>query len=354
MENHNKFPADFFRGKRVFITGHTGFKGSWLSRLLLKLGAEVSGYALAPPPGYSLFRLAGIEENMRSIIGDIRDRDSLGRAVGQARPELVIHMAAQPLVRAGYQDPVGTFEINVMGTVNLLDCLRGSEQTLSILNVTTDKVYLNDERFRPFAEDDPLGGHDPYACSKSCSELVTAAYKRSFFEGGRAAVSTARSGNVIGGGDFAADRIVPDCLRAALKKENIVVRNPDSVRPYQHVLEALEAYLLIVAGQTERPGTAGSYNVAPAAENCARTGELVQCFCELWGGGLGWETRPDNGPREDVCLRLDASRLSRTFGWRPRWDLSKALALTIDWTRAWAAGQDVGQVMDRQIDQALS
>lgn len=246
-----QFNMSFYKGKKVFVTGHTGFKGSWLCKMLANVGAEVTGYSLNSPTNPSLFEIAGIEQDIHSVIGDIRDLKALKVAFDEAQPEIVLHLAAQPIVRDSYKDPVYTYETNVIGTVNILECVRNSSCVKSFLNVTTDKVYLNKEWAWGYRENEELDGYDPYSNSKSCSELVTHSYKNSFFSDGTIAISTARAGNVIGGGDFANDRIIPDCIRAAIKKEDIIVRNPFSTRPYQHVLEPLYAYLMIAAMQYE-------------------------------------------------------------------------------------------------------
>ena len=262
---------EFYRGKRVFVTGHTGFKGAWLCHILKKAGAEVTGYALQPPTDPSLFELDRTAEGMHSVIGDVCDFDSLYRAFCAARPEIVFHLAAQPIVRESYREPVYTYETNVMGTVHILECVRRTDCVRSFLNVTTDKVYENREWEWGYRENEPLDGFDPYSNSKSCSELVTHSYKDSFFADGRVAISTARAGNVIGGGDFANDRIIPDCVRSALEKKDIVVRNPHSTRPYQHVLEPVCAYLLIAQMQYEDGSYAGYYNVGPDDCDCFKT-----------------------------------------------------------------------------------
>lgn len=347
------FYPEYYRGKRVFVTGHTGFKGAWLCRILKNAGAIVTGYAKEPPTNPNLFGLAATEHGMRSVIGDIRDFDRLSAAFEESDPEIVLHLAAQPIVRESYRTPRETYETNVMGTVNVLECVRKSGRVRSFLNVTTDKVYLNREWERGYREEDPLDGYDPYSNSKSCSELVTHSYKNSFFADGQTAVSTARAGNVIGGGDFASDRIVPDCVRAALRGEDMVVRNPYSVRPYQHVLEPLFAYLMIAAGQ-EKDGTlAGWYNVGPDDRDCMTTGALVDLFTAAWGGGMVRVTRPDGGPHEANFLKLDCTRLKQVFGWQPTWDLATAIEKTVEWTRAYQQGADVGAVMDRQIETFL-
>lgn len=265
----------FYHGKKVLVTGHTGFKGTWLCTVLLELGARVAGYALEPPTCPSLFELAHMGERMNSYIGDIRDLRRLEQVFTEFRPEIVIHMAAQPIVRESYRNPVDTYEINVMGTVNVLECVRKCDSVRSFLNVTTDKVYKNREWEWGYRENEELNGYDPYSNSKSCSELVTESYRNSFFADKRVAISTARAGNVVGGGDFAADRIIPDCVRAIAEKRSMVLRNPNSVRPYQHVLESLSAYLLIARKQYEDGQYAGSYNVGPGDASCVRTGPTL-------------------------------------------------------------------------------
>lgn len=344
---------EFYRGKKVFVTGHTGFKGSWLSHLLLFLGAEVTGYALKPPTDPSLFELAGTHYKIHSVTGDVRDSEKLAEAMKEAQPEVVLHLAAQPLVRESYKNPVYTYETNVMGTVNILEAVRKTESVRSFLNVTTDKVYCNNEWEWGYRETDPLDGYDPYSNSKSCSELVTHCYQKSFFTDGRCAVSTARAGNVIGGGDFACDRIIPDCVRAAMAGEDIIVRNPFSTRPYQHVLEPLCAYLLIAMRQYEDSKYAGYYNVGPEDRDCVTTGELADIFCAAWGESLRWINRYDGGPHEANFLKLDCSRIRNTFGWRSVWRVSEAVGRTVEWSRAYAEGRDVTAVMEEQIREYL-
>ena len=344
---------NFYKGKKVFITGHTGFKGSWLCQMLILAGAEVTGYSLNPPTEPNLFDIAGIGGRIDSVIGDVRDLGSLKKAFDKAQPEIVLHLAAQPIVRDSYKDPHYTYETNVMGTVNILECIRTSDCVRSFLNVTTDKVYKNNEWEWGYRENEPLDGFDPYSNSKSCSELVTHSYKSSFFVGGQVAISTARAGNVIGGGDFANDRIIPDCVRAAGMKEAIIVRNPHSTRPYQHVLEPLQAYLMIAARQYEDGAFAGWYNVGPDDCDCVTTGTLVDLFCSKWGQGQTWENRFVGGPHEANFLKLDCSKLKHTFGWQPRWNISDAVEKTVEWTKAWMAGADVASVMDRQIAEFL-
>ena len=347
------FDLDFYRNKRVFVTGHTGFKGSWLCKILAQAGAIVTGYGLQPPTDPSLFAIALIDTDVRSVIGDIRDLASLKAAFDEAQPEIVLHLAAQPIVRDSYKDPVYTYETNVMGTVNILECVRQSNCVRSFLNVTTDKVYRNREWVWGYREEDELDGFDPYSNSKSCSELVTHSYQNSFFADGRVAISTARAGNVIGGGDFANDRIIPDCIRAAMKREDIIVRNPYSTRPYQHVLEPLFAYLMIAAAQYEDGSFAGYYNVGPDDADCFQTGKLVDLFVKHWGDGMKWINRHDGGPHEAGFLKLDCSRLKATFGWHPCWNLDTAVEKTVQWSKCWAGGGDVRACMDGQIRQFL-
>lgn len=345
----NNFDLSFYKGKKVLVTGHTGFKGTWLVRLLLSAGAQVTGYSLEPPTDPSIFGLSGMENQIRSIIGDIRDLERLMEVFRETEPEIVLHLAAQPIVRESYKNPVYTYETNVMGTVNILECVRQTKTVRSFLNVTTDKVYHNREWEWGYRENDPLDGFDPYSNSKSCSELVTHSYKNSFFSDGETRISTARAGNVIGGGDFAADRIIPDCIRAAISGKPILVRNPHSTRPFQHVLEPLYAYLMIAAMQYEDIKYEGYYNVGPGDEDCVTTGELVELFCKCWGQGQTWEDHFAGGPHEANFLKLDCSRLRSVFGWKPVWGVRKAIEKTVEWTRAWQAGEDINLVMERQI-----
>lgn len=345
----NCLQLDFFHDKRVFVTGHTGFKGSWLCKLLLLAGAEVTGFALPPQTDPALFNLAGLEGEMRSVIGDIRDYDALKAAFDAARPEIVIHMAAQPIVRESYRDPVGTYSTNVMGTVHLLECVRRSDSVRSVLNVTTDKVYENKEWSRGFRETDPLDGFDPYSNSKSCSELVTHSYRSSFLSERGIAVSTARAGNVIGGGDFSADRIVPDCVRAVQAGEAVKLRNPNSLRPYQHVLDPLSAYLLIVERQYKDQSLAGWYNVGPESCNCVSTRRLADLFCQAWGSGASWESTGESGPHEDAVLTLDCAKICTALGWQSRWPIEQAVEKTVEWTKTWLTGGSISSCMERQI-----
>lgn len=348
------FNLSFYKGKRVFVTGHTGFKGSWLCKMLANAGAIVTGYSLNPPTSPSLFEIAAIEQDIHSVIGDIRDYPSLKAAFDEAQPEIVLHLAAQPIVRDSYKDPAYTYETNVMGTVNILECVRNSSYVRSFLNVTTDKVYLNKEWAWGYRENEELDGYDPYSNSKSCSELVTHSYKNSFFADGRVGISTARAGNVIGGGDFANDRIVPDCIRAAIKHEDIIVRNPFSTRPYQHVLEPLYAYLMIAAMQYEDGKYAGYYNVGPDDCDCFQTGALVDLFVKHWGDDMKWINRYDGGPHEANFLKLDCSKLKTTFSWKPHWNLDKAIAMVVEWSKCWVDNGDIRTCMDKEIDEFLN
>ncbi len=341
----------FYKGKKVLVTGHTGFKGSWLCAILKYAGAEVAGYSLTPPTTPSLFEIAKIEEGMTSVIGDIRDYDKLKELFDSFKPEVVLHLAAQPIVRDGYKEPKYTYDVNVMGTVNVLECVRLSDSVKSFLNVTTDKVYENKEWEWGYRENEPLDGYDPYSNSKSCSELVTHSYKKSFFADNKVAISTARAGNVIGGGDFANDRIVPDSIRAAIDKRDIVVRNPYSTRPYQHVLEPLYAYLMIAAAQYDDIKYSDYYNVGPDDVDCFQTGALVDLFVKEWGEGLKWVNKYDGGPHEANFLKLDCSKLKATFGWKPKWNLDTAMKKIVEWTKVWQSGADVRECMTKQIEE---
>ena len=344
---------DFYKGKKVLLTGHTGFKGSWMSVMLVNAGAEVIGYSSCSKKETRLFDLCGVKEQITHIKGDVRDLEHLLDVFKTYQPEIVIHMAAQPIVRDSYKDPVGTYSINVMGTVNICEAVRQTPSVRSFLNVTTDKVYDNKEWEWGYRENEPLDGYDPYSNSKSCSELVTHCYKNSFFTDGRVVVSTARAGNVIGGGDFARDRIIPDCVRAALKGEDIIVRNPFSTRPYQHVLEPVYAYLMIAAMQYQETKYQSWYNVGPDDRDCFQTGALVDLFVKHWGNGLKWIDKYDGGPHEANFLKLDCSKLKTTFGWHPRWNLDTAIAKVVEWTKCWNSGGDVRDCMDRQIEEFM-
>ena len=331
------------------VTGHTGFKGSWLCRILINAGARVIGYATAPPTTPDLFSLCEIESEMCSIIGYIRDREQLMQTFDEYQPEIVLHLAAQPNVRDSYKDPVHTYEVNVMGTVNICEAVRTHKCVRSFLNVTTDKVYKNNEWEWGYREYEPLDGYDPYSNSKSCSELITHSYINSFYNSMDVAVSTARAGNVIGGGDFANDRIIPDCVRAAGSQRCITVRSPFSVRPYQHVLEPLYVYLLIAMKQYQDKKYAGFYNVGPDDRECVATGKLVELFCNAWGEGMCWSDQYDGGPHEANFLKLDCSKMKQTFNWQPKWSVETAVEKTVEWFKVYYAGQSVVTCMDQQI-----
>lgn len=353
--------ADFYKDKKVLVTGHTGFKGSWMCRVLIGAGAAVTGYATQPPTDPSLFEMASIKSKINHVTGDVRDLKKLKEVFNKVQPEIVIHMAAQPIVRDSYEDPVYTYETNVMGTVNVLECIRNTPSVRSVINVTTDKVYLNREWSWGYRENEELNGYDPYSNSKSCSELVTSSYKNSFFKDRDIAVTTCRAGNVIGGGDFAKDRIIPDCLRAVREGKDIVVRNPDSTRPYQHVLEPVFAYLMIAASQYEDMSVAGSYNVGPDDTDCRTTGELVQLFCDKWNAtcedgdpAASWRCENDDGPHEAGFLKLDCSLIKRTFEWSPCWNIETAMEKIVEWSRAYFDGKRVAAVMDRQIKEYIN
>ena len=347
------FDLSFYSGKKVFVTGHTGFKGAWLCKILANVGAEVTGYSLEPPTSPSLFEIARIADDIHSVIGDIRDYGALKTAFDTAQPEVVLHLAAQPIVRDSYRNPAYTYETNVMGTVNILECVRTNSCVKSFLNVTTDKVYMNKEWSWGYRENEELDGYDPYSNSKSCSELVTHSYKNSFFIDGGVAISTARAGNVIGGGDFSNDRIIPDCVRAAINGRDIMIRNPFSIRPYQHVLEPLFVYLMIAAMQYKDSKFAGYYNVGPDDVDCFETSALVDLFISKWGNDLKWINQFDGGPHEANFLKLDCSKLKTTFGWKPHWNLDKAVEMVVEWTKCWISGGNVRDCMDRQISNFL-
>lgn len=354
----------FYRGKKILITGHTGFKGSWMSQLLLREGAEVYGYAKQPPTDPSMFGLCGLKTEMESIEGDVRDLDTLRSVFLRVKPEFVVHMAAQPIVRESYRNPVETYETNVMGTVNVLECICQTDSVNSFLNVTTDKVYKNREWEWGYRENEELNGYDPYSNSKSCSELVTDSYRNSFFgdSGLRVLpITTARAGNVIGGGDFAADRIIPDCVRAVSSGEKIRVRNPYSVRPYQHVLEPVAAYLMILKRQWEQPELAGCYNVGPDEADCWETGRITTEFCKAWKNHTGKEAdwidlgKEENikQPHEANFLKLDCTRLKRTFDWTPSWTAKMAVERTVEWYAEYVQGKNVRDCTERQIEAFL-
>lgn len=358
MSEKKFIDLSFYKGKKVFITGNTGFKGTWLCKVLLMAGADITGYALEPPTTPNLYNLTGMKKEVNTFSGDVRDYAYLQRVFKEVHPEIVIHLAAQPIVRESYRDPRETYETNIMGTVNVCECIRNTEGIRSFLNVTTDKVYQNNEWEWGYRETDILNGSDPYSNSKSCSELVTHSYIHSFFANMETAVSTARAGNVIGGGDFSADRIVPDCVRAAMKGERLAVRNPYSIRPYQHVLDPLFAYLLIAKGQYEKKTLADAYNVGPDYSDCITTGDLVALFSTVWkkhtGEEMEWHVQSDCGPHEAGFLQLDCSRIKRMFGWRPVWNIVTAIDKVVEWSEGLMGGHNINVCMEKQIKEFLN
>lgn len=342
--------TSFYQGKKVLVTGHTGFKGTWLTKILVNAGAEVLGYSRCSERNPSLFALSGIKKSVAHVKGDVRNFAQLHDVFTSFQPEIVFHLAAQPIVRDGYEKPLETYETNVMGTANVLEAVRKTRSVNSVIIVTTDKVYRNNEWVWGYRENDALDGYDPYSNSKSCAELVTASYKRSFAT--LPPISTVRAGNVIGGGDFAKDRIIPDCLRAVENGEKIVVRNPHAVRPYQHVLEALFAYLLIAERQYENPVFAGEYNIGPDDCDCVSTGKLVELFCRQWGEGASWVCQSDaQAPHEAGLLKLDTAKIKQTFGWRPKWHIDDCMKRVVKFGKISISGDDVSHEMDHEIQQ---
>lgn len=348
--------SEFWRGRRVFLTGHTGFKGSWLSIWLQMLGAEVTGFALAPSTDPNLFEMAGVAGGMHSVIGDIRSVDKLRDALLHAAPEVVIHMAAQPLVRASYEDPVETFSTNVMGTVHLLEAVRQAKSVRAVLNVTTDKCYENKEWHWSYREIDPLGGYDPYSNSKACSELVTSSYRASFFHPSRhaehgVAIATARAGNVIGGGDYSKDRLVPDLLAAFRSGKAALIRSPNAVRPWQHVLEPLRGYLsLLERLYLQGPLFGDGWNFGPSTGDERSVGWVASELAARWGNGANWHAAPDATYHEATLLKLDISKASADLQWRPKVGVSPALDLVVAWEQARDAGSDCRSATEQQID----
>ncbi len=340
----------FWRGKRVFLTGHTGFKGSWLALWLQQLGAQVTGYALPPTTTPSLFELAGVAKHMHSILGDIRNPAALQQALETARPEIILHLAAQALVSDGYTDPVGTYATNVMGTINLLEQARQLSDVRAIVIVTTDKCYENLESTHAYVESDALGGHDPYSSSKACTEIVAASWRRSFFTSGQAAIATARAGNVIGGGDWAPHRLVPDLLQAFTKGEEARLRNGQAVRPWQHVLEPLAGYLILAEQLWDDRSRACAWNFGPELEDCVSVAELAELLGRLWPRGGRHTIQASPLPHEAGLLRLDASRAKQLLGWKPRWHLKEALRQTVEWHPAWLGGSSMGNFGRQQIE----
>jgi CDP-glucose 4,6-dehydratase len=348
---------NFWRGRRVFLTGHTGFKGAWLALWLQEMGAEVTGYALAPPTKPSLFDAANLSKDMHSIIGDIRDTETLTQSLREAHPEIVLHLAAQPIVRQSYVDPVETFSTNVMGLVNVFEAIRRIDSIRACVNVTSDKCYENREWAYGYRENDAMGGFDPYSSSKGCAELVTSAYRRSYFSvansSSRLALASARAGNVIGGGDWAADRLVPDILRAISSGQPVRIRNPSAIRPWQHVLEPLSGYLILAQRLSQEDGevAAQGWNFGPSPEDTRPVEWIVEKIVQDWGGTASWERDPAPGPHEAHFLSLDCHKANRELGWRPAWSIGRAIEKIIDWHRAYLAGEQMRCVTLRQINE---
>jgi CDP-glucose 4,6-dehydratase len=345
--------SDFWRKRRVLITGHTGFKGSWLALWLQGMGADVTGYALPPPTEPSLFDVAGVGKGMESVIGDIRDLQRLERALSNTRPEIVIHMAAQALVRLAYDHPVETFDTNIMGTVHVLEAVRRCGQVRVLINITSDKCYENREWVWGYRENEPMGGHDPYSSSKGCAELVTEAYRKSYFSAAgtdRTAVATARAGNVIGGGDWAKDRLVPDIMKALKRREDPIIRFPEAIRPWQHVLEPLCGYLTLAEGLWANPERfSGAWNFGPSDDEAQPVSWVVENLTQLWGDGATWKTDQKENPHEAHYLKLDSSKARTLLNWKPRLDLSESLAWVVAWYRGYAAGEDIRRITQSQI-----
>lgn len=345
---------EFWRGRRVLVTGHTGFKGSWLSLWLQSLGARLAGYALAPPTDPALFEVASVGKGMLSVIGDIRDLDAVTRALIDFQPEIVIHMAAQPLVRHSYGEPVETYATNVMGTVHVLEAVRRAGSVRCVVNVTTDKCYENREWDWGYRESEPMGGHDPYSSSKGCAELVTSAWRRSYFDGAGIALASARAGNVIGGGDWAADRLVPDILRAFERQEAAVIRNPGSIRPWQHVLEPLSGYLMLAERLWEEGAVfADGWNFGPVDADARPVHWIVDRMVTEWGEGASWRADDGKHPHEANYLKLDISKARNHLGWSPSWNLETALSKIVLWHRAWMQKRDMRALCLAQIGEYM-
>lgn len=347
----------FWAGKRVLMTGHTGFKGSWLSLWLQEMGADVVGYALAPPTNPSLFAVARVGEGMHSIIADIRDLPTLSAAIAGHHPEIVFHLAAQPLVRRSYEQPVETYATNVMGTVHVLEAIRQTSGVRAVVNITTDKCYENREWIWGYRENEPMGGYDPYSNSKGCAELVTAAYRSSFFNPAEhakhgVALASARAGNVIGGGDWAKDRLIPDIIGAFLERHPAIIRNPQAIRPWQHVLEPLSGYLMLAERLwNDGPGFAEGWNFGPNAEDAKPVEWIVQRLAGTWGNGATWSIDSGNHPHEANCLKLDISKAHSKLNWHPRWNLETSLQRIVDWYLAYQHGDNMRELTIDQIAQ---
>jgi CDP-glucose 4,6-dehydratase len=342
-----------WRGKKVFLTGHTGFKGSWLSLWLQMMGARVCGYSLDPPTEPNLFTCAGIANGMESIIADVRDFKSLDVAIQEFAPDVVMHMAAQSLVRESYDNPVATYETNVMGTVNLLESIRKTKSVTATIIVTSDKCYENEEWSWGYREIDKLGGHDPYSNSKGCAEMVTSAYHSSFFstDTRRMGLATVRAGNVIGGGDWATDRLIPDLIRAFSDRKKAVIRNPDAIRPWQHVLEPLSGYLMLTEKLMEASESSGAWNFGPGYNDTESVGSVVNKLSDIWGDQAQWITDTASHPHEATLLQLDCNKAHSLLGWAPNLNLNTALEMTVNWYKAYSANEDMNQFTRKQIHQ---
>jgi len=341
----------FWNGKRVFLTGHTGFKGSWLSLWLQELGAELTGYALDPSTNPSLFEVARVGNGMNSVIGDIRDLESLTKSMFAAQPEIVIHMAAQPLVRRSYSNPIETYSTNVMGTVNVLETVRKTASVKAVVNVTTDKCYENKEWHCAYREDEPMGGYDPYSSSKACSELITSAYRRSFFETSGIALASARAGNVIGGGDWSEDRLIPDILRSFEQNQPVLIRYPHAIRPWQHVLEPLLGYLVLAEQLYEKGDSfSGAWNFGPFDHEAKPVQWIVEKLIEQWNGNASWLMDGQDHPHEAKYLKLDISKARNQLGWSPKWDVEQALSKIMEWHQQWLNHADMNTFCIEQIN----
>ncbi|HEX4132517.1 MAG TPA: CDP-glucose 4,6-dehydratase [Pirellulales bacterium] len=349
----------FWRNRRVFVTGHTGFKGSWLCLMLERLGARTTGYALPPPSDPSLFRLARVDEAVETVEGDVRDYAAVERAMRAAKPEVVIHMAAQALVRPSYRDPISTYGTNVMGTVHVLEAVRHVGGVRAIVNVTSDKCYRNNEAPLGYREHEPMGGHDPYSSSKGCAELVTDAYRRSYFSGSEGAkdetvLASARAGNVIGGGDWAEDRLIPDVVRSCLKGQSVEIRNPAAIRPWQLVLEPLNGYLMLAERLYEQGNEfAEGWNFGPREEDARPVDHVVSRITQLWGDGASWHVSAGRHPHEARYLKLDCAKARNRFGWRPHTDLETGLRWTVEWYRRIHSGADARNLSNDHIRRFL-
>ena len=339
----------FYKNKKILITGHTGFKGSWLVKILDNWDSDITGYSLQPPTTPNLYDT--LEVNINNITADIRDYDKLLTVFKDTQPEIVIHMAAQPLVLEGYKNPKETYQTNVMGTVNICEAIKNTDTVKSFVNITTDKVYQNDDTDKKYKENDKLNGYDPYSNSKSCSDIITQSYYKSFYRDVGISTSTIRSGNVIGGGDFAKDRIIPDCIKAALKQKTIQIRNPNSIRPYQHVLEPLNIYLKIAKEQYKKQEYSSTYNIGPDEKDCINTKTLVELFCKYWGENQSYEILDINGPHEAKYLKLDSNKIKEKFNWTPRWNVEKAIEKTVEWAKAYQKNTNTNTILNAQIEE---